>query len=645
MQSNSSSFRIRGGGFRFRGERTRGRAAWWLGARLVVWTVGILVASPLLGQVSQEERERLATRLEAAKAELDPALLPALADSQAALVAQVEATRQDLFRITTPGNASAWMAYLGAEPLVEAIEGEQPLKQQAALAEPLSQRLRRNVPGLDLDAIVALRRRVERLIAAIRFRDSERSIDLLEQQLDRLAGRLRAADAIPSTDDMAALSAILQLLTNAGQADRAIAEVRTPFTHPNLAIRVGESLVEQVIRRPVQRTRPVCDSILGTRLVGEATLDGQVTGRLVASSQAARIDVMLDADFHSRNTGYNGPVQLQTVGDGRVHVTRTLVVDQSGPHFDTTWGTAELATQILCIQHPLKLVRKIAAKKAAQQKPRSEQIATAKLRRQVTSEFAQETSDQLRQPGDSPLLQAANIFERLGLTPPHRDWQTTDDYLVVQIRQGETSQVLAANGPPELAGDYEVVVQIHESLIDNIAATVLAGRTMDQTQIQDLLGKVRPDQPDQAKPAPSPSDEGGEPFEIDFARLRPIILEARDGKLRVGVRGTRFQQGDRQLQRAIEITAQYQPVVGETGGASLQRVGPVDVGFPGGGRLSISQVAIKSSIQRAFADIFPPDVLRLPFGVSLQPAGDLNLQTVKIIADDAWLSVALQKES
>ncbi len=643
MQSPSTPFRCPGKVFRGRGQRSRDRSARLRWARTFVWMVGFLVASPVLGQVSQEAREQLATRLGAAKGQLDPALLPSLADSQAALVAAVEATRQDLLRITTADNASAWMDYLDGKPLVEAIEEELPLQQQAALARQLSQRLRRNVPGLDLETIVALRRAVDRLIDAIRFRASERSIELLELQLEGLANRLRTADAIPSTEDMAAISAILGLLADAGQADQLIAEVRGPFSHPNLTIRVGDSLVEEVIRRPVQRSRPVCDSILGTRLVGEATLDGELTGRLVASSQSAQIDLMLDADFHSRNTGYNGPVQLQTVGDGRVQVTRRLVLDQSGPHFDTTSGMAELDTRILCIQHPLKLVRKIAAKKAAQQKPLSERIATGKLRRQVTREFLEETSDQLRQPADSPLRQAADIFDRLGLTPPDRDWQTSAEYLTVQIGQGSTSQVRAANPPPKLEGDYQLVVQLHESLIDNIASTVFAGRTMDQTQIQDLLGKVRPGQPEQA--APSPSDEEVEPFEIDFARLRPIILEAREGRLRVGVRGTRFQQGDRQLQRAIEITAQYQPVVGETGRVSLQRIGDVAVGFPGGGRLSISQVAIKSNIQRAFADIFPPQVLQVPFSVSLPTDRDWSLQTVQINADDAWLSVALQKES
>lgn len=620
-------------------------------ARASALLISSLLAGQILtgvaeAQVGPDQRDWLAEQLEAAKADLDPAALPDVADSQEKLLQQVEATRQFFQRITTPGNAEAWMQYVQAAPLVEAIRSDADLAEQSRLAEDLRHRLSRNIDGLDLAGIVELREAAGRFVAAIRFREKDRSIELLRRQLDSLAQRLRDLEGVPSGDESAAISAILGLLAEAGQAVPATQHLRMTFGQPNLTIQVGESLVSRVVGQPVLRTRDVRECILGTRLVGQATLDGQVSGRLLPSEGSARIQLALDAAFQSCNTGYNGPVSLRTVGNGFVHASRTLVFDDQGPRLEPTSGTASLNTQILSINHHLRLVRKIAAKRAAQQKPLSERIATEKLRNQVTGEFARETDELVNRPMDVPLDEARQTFQRLGISPPQRAWRSTSDYIEVDVRQAEPAQILASNSPPQMAPGYAMVVQLHESVIDNIGSAVLAGRTMNESEIEDLLENVRPEPAGTSETDGDEANADGEvdPFEIDFANLRPLILEARDQTLRIGLRGTRFRQGDRELQRAMEISALYQPTTDASGKVSLERTGEVSVAFPGRGRLSISQVAIKSNIQRAFADIFPPQILDRPIQLPLERAGDVTLQPAAILAADAWLSVALQQE-
>ena len=72
-----------------------------------------------------------------------------------------------------------------------------------------------------------------------------------------------------------------------------------------------------------------------------------------------------------------------------------------------------------------------------------------------------------------------------------------------------------------------------------------------------------------------------EPFELEFARLRPIIFEARDQTIKLGIRGARFTQGKRTIRQTLEITANYQPARMADGTSVLVRQGDVEVDFPG----------------------------------------------------------------
>ena len=94
-----------------------------------------------------------------------------------------------------------------------------------------------------------------------------------------------------------------------------------------------------------------------------------------------------------------------------------------------------------------------------------------------------------------------------------------------------------------------------------------------------------------------------------------MIFEARDQTLRVGVRGTRFAQGSRELDRAMEITAIDKPAIGDDGTMILIRVDEVGVVFPGRTRLSVSQAGLKATIQKKFSKIFPETLLDRPLEV------------------------------
>lgn len=655
---------------------------------MLIW-MAISWGLPVRGQSSDPDLTALIDAVDAAVEQLDASLLPDLASSQQHLLEAMEAVEADFAETTTLENAAAWRRYLNLEPLREAIRSEGSTEQRGLLAEQvrlakrLQTRLSRNFAGLERPAVETLRDRVEALRQAIRFRNPERTILQLAAQLKRLAELLRAVDRVLLPEDVTAITTVATLLEQAGQGDLLSLPLNETFANPNVVLLVDESLIQQAVMKPVLQQRAVNECLLGTRLIGTAVLRGEVSADLQPSAGNLVIDLQLRGTMESRNTGYNGPVRVQAVGDGNVGATRRMWLTENGIELAPTTATATLKSQICKIEHPWKLVRRIAAKRAADQKPLADAISRQRLENRIRNEFTQQT-DGVFGPGDGRRLrQALKLFRRINLTPPERQLSCDGQTVRFALRQREAGQIGAAPPAPAVPSSQVVTVQVYESAINNLGTQLLAGRTLSRAEVELLLGDfsftggeesvlqppfIAPketleaslaepsegggDSADDDEPADDAGQEPnlenettaepetGEPLadvEVEFAEQRPLIFEARDGRVRVGIRGTRFRQGDTELQRALEITAAYRPVSFEEK-TYLLREGPVEVDFGGRRRLGLSEVAIKTNLERAFEAAFPIALLnrsiRLPFGSATE------LSACGVECRDGWFSVS-----
>lgn len=629
--------------------------------------IALGVPSLCLGQLSDAGRATLSATIEEARQTLSPERLPAYEETEVHVLEAIQAVEDHFRPITNDANFAKWMRYLATGALVQSIRSDDGDDVLLAHAQRTHGRLIGRSPGLELPALVTLRNRIENLIAAMRFQDPQKSMQFVDQQLQSLNERISTAEAIPTPEQTASLAAISRVIGESNQAPVVPAALREVFSRPNLVLTVSSSMVQQAAAQVVCRERPIDDCILGTRIIGNGTLQGTVTAQTLPSLGHATVQLTLLGNFHSRSVGYNGPVTLNTLGTGNVMSTRTLFLSEGGISLAPTLTSATLASRITSINHPLRLVRKIASKRAAQQKPQADAIANDKFRRRVGSEFDaqvnQAVSAAMTNDRQAAFSTARTTLLQLGVPEPSRTIGSTANSIFLEATQAAAGQLAAINAaPPLTAGGYDLAIQLHESMVDNVASRVLAGRTMTGEQLDQLMADAgRPRQPID-RPLPSDeeeregaekesatkdTDELGEPvnesFVIDFARFRPVIFEARDQSLKVGLRGTRFRQGERELRRPIEITAIYRPMQGPDGTTYLAREGEVGVDFPGGRRLTITQVALKRSIQRSFDDRFPPQLLdhtlALPVTLPIASMRGQTLRASSIDSHDGWLTV------
>ncbi|WP_146598245.1 hypothetical protein [Novipirellula aureliae] len=606
-----------------------------------------------IAQITDDDRSRIVTQIEHSQKSVVPERFPDLTVAKQRVMQRIESVRAEMLSQPSAANGQAWLDYLNLDPIAEAIKEGESAGKLAQSAFDLRFRLIGNLPGLEVDVLRDLRDSVEQLISAIRFRDGDKSVEQLRKQLTDLSARIKELDRIPSSEDASAISAIIGLIDESNQVTEVVSLFREIFGRPNLAVFAGEPIVTRAINREVNNSRPVQDCILGTRIVGNAHTNGCVTATLLPATGMARIQVALSGHVTTNNLGYNGPVRLRTSGTGQIAASRVLNINEQGVTFDPIFTNVALNTQIDAIEHRLGIVRRIAKKKAAQQKPKADRIALAKFQTQVTNEFAKQTGEASGIKRPDLTTKIMPILKRVSLEEPLRTWGSTADYLFIEATVRKQNQIASAVAQPRILGSFEMAVQIEESLVDNVFGPLLAGRTVKESEIDELLARRDEGFTEQTKIKPQTaqnelaSDDKKEPtFEIDFARVQPIVFEARDGKVRLGIRGTRFSTGSRDLNVPMEITAMYQPTRTDDGRAILIRDEAINVDFPGQRRLSISQAGLKRNIQEKFNDVFPMSLLdrtfTMPPTVEFEAIRNRQFRPTLIDARKGWLTIAVQ---
>lgn len=620
------------------------------GRTITIVLFGLLSLRSADAKLTESDRSRIAAQIDAAVDNLDPSRLPNLQSSQAETLDRIRAAKEFFRRTTSQQNSEAWLQYLDLQPLATAIESDSSPAAVGREALALQYRLIGIAPGLELTVLRKLRDSVIRLIAAVRFRDPDKSIEQLSRQLQTLADRVRNLDDRPGAEDAAAISAMIDILQTSGQAGDVVNSLRNTFNRPNASILIGESLVQDAVFQNVNQTRPVNECILGTRILGNATLQGKVSADLLPSVGAVRVQVSLTGDLSSSNIGYNGPVRLYTTGYGGVFASRAMSVSEAGIVLEPVFVVAQMHTQINSIQpkspFASRIVRRIAQKRAAEQKPQADAIANGRLRVQLSDQFASQTDQQASIEIPDFMKDVRPVLKRLDLAEPLRLWGSTDRFVFIDATIRRDDQITTVDSRPTIRGVFAAAVQIHESAINNAATPILAGRTVNETQLADLLKQAGRDLPAASGADGGANEEESAPFEISFARLRPVVFEARDQRVRIGIRGTRFAQGSRELNRAMEISALYQPEIQPDGSVILGRIGDVDIDFPGNNRLSVSQAGLKSTMLKKFSNIFPQVLLDrplvVPATVKMDAIRGKTFRPRVVDAMNGWLTVAVQ---
>jgi hypothetical protein len=543
----------------------------------------------------------------------------------------------------TGANGAAWRKFLMWDQLQAQLAPD--AMPDVLVLEDIRHRFISGHPGLNLPAFAATARSFADFEQAVLAAGAEASEEA-PAKLDALAAGLSAMAQDPLSPEAESAAAAIRWLALRGQAPDLVAAVKKQYGHPNFFFHLSEPFLAIGMERKVNRTEPLTDVILGTRIRGTGYTSGYVSTHLVPNPNRAVIDSLFEGTTQSRTIGRNGPATIHSAGQTVFQVRKRAYMDPDGLKTVPATAAARTRSRTLSVDSGRggwlfgHIADSIAAGRVAQNKPRSEAIsadhAEDRLIRRVEkdsnpelAESNQDYQDKIRYP----------LLENGQFPPDLRTW-STDYYVYGYGTEANRLQLGAPDKPVPLRLVSDLGFQVHQTALNNLADGSLAGDEVTQQEFEDwvtdLLGRL----PERFK-----REEGQPPWIIVFAEERPIRVSVSDNMVTISLNVTRV-EGTVSSRRRWVITAKYvlEPI---PGGLKAVRQGELEVAPPGykeGDQIPGAAIGELRNIQRQFGtDLFEPEFIHdgLELTGDWEKAGKLPL--VEYFFRAGWINLAWKK--
>jgi hypothetical protein len=542
-------------------------------------------------------------------------------------------------------NGAAWKRYLLLDDLAATIHTSNAEPSDDTLQAALK-RSRSDFPGLERPVCQYVASALEQYIRIAGKQARTVTEEEVAQKLDLLSQQLAELGASPSPESIGKVAEQLGWLTDRGIETELVAEVRARLSQPNLRVQVSQELIESgSLRRIDDAPRPVRDVILGTNIVGTGRTTGWVRTRLLPDSGRALLETTITATNRAQTVGYNGPARIGSTSTTQLSGAKRFYLDPTGFHVWQACSCAEAHSQICGIwsnKHGVmdRIVRRVASKRAAQQKRTAEQIASRHAESQLNARVDVEANAQLGRAHADFLSKIRNPLLRVGQWPRQLQMRSTGGQFQLVALHDSSSHLASPLPAPALTESATMAVQFHESLINNYGDGLLAGRTLHQVELDKLSLQLFGRRPKQLA-----YDEEKGPWEITFANLAPVVLRVDGGRASLTVRGRRFGSEVRTIETPLDVTAHYKLVRENNAAKAIREGDDIEVyptGFvPGGDRkMSLRQSRDASYVRNRFDDFFTPEITSQGLVLPGQWAQAGRLELVELTADHGWVTLA-----
>lgn len=536
-------------------------------------------------------------------------------------------------------NGVAWKRYLRFDELSAAVR--HPDSVQTETLEDVYLRFRADKIGLELPVFHEVTVALRDWLDAVDQQSHPVAQQEVDRRLEQLTAHLESYQRRPDADELAKITAALGWLSRHGQADSLVAALRQRLSRPNLHVHLSQRLITAATDRPADDVEDVRDVILGTTVIGRGHTLGHVRTRLVPSQRYALLETVIDAVNEAKTVGYNGPARVGSLSRTELKGRKRFMLDANGFAVWPADATAQTTSRTYgvwsnkrgCVD---RLVRRVAQKRLGQQKASSEQVAAQHARGRLERRLDAEANRQLAQSNVNYLERFYNPLYRTGHLPREMRFSTTADDLQLVALHDSAARLAAPLSPPDPKGGLAMSVRLHESLPNNLAEDFLAGRTLDQDQLDQLAVRLFGRVPKQFV-----DDERRGPWSLTFAAHDPITLRIESDAAMVTIRGRRFASEDREFRTPMNITARYR-LLREHDAVRAVRDGEIEVlppGFMPGRRIPPRLSTVRNLLKRRFERIFTPEIASQGLVLPGQWSRAGRLDLVQLDARDGWLAL------
>lgn len=487
--------------------------------------------------------------------------------------------------------------------------------------------------GLEASHWLDLRTKLERFMYLAQYAGDANAQKLYDARVEALATAIAETAADPRGDQIQQIGRVLGLLDRYEQRSETVAQIRDHYSQPNLVATVSAQLASRAASRQIDRSLPVNDVILGTTIRGTAHTTGEISLRLLPNETRIAAQVQLNGKAMSTNTGTNRGVRINSRGTTLIDATKVVYADRNGIVTNPASADCSTKSKIDAICHNLKLVRKIAWKKACQSKSQAECIANRRAEQRIRRELDIEVSKMVAENRIKFEKDVRGPVLRRNAMPKQLSAWSDPDRIWVRVLQANQFQLAAGGSAPSALPTSDVAIQLHESFVSNLSEGLIGGVTLTDEGLVERIEESGREVPEELK-----IRDDTDPWSITFSQRAPISVKLDKETIEIVVRGSRFTRGSTTVIRDMEISARYN-IERADAGLRLVRDGEVNASYVKQGAESFGDIAIKTLMRTKFTALFKDEFesAGIPLPGPLEGKAELRLASFE--SADGWAVV------
>ncbi|HBE67719.1 MAG TPA: hypothetical protein DDW52_06175 [Planctomycetaceae bacterium] len=336
-----------------------------------------------------------------------------------------------------------------------------------------------------LQTHIKLANAVESFLFLERYKEEYRTeADFSDKLLPKLQKTLIDYAAAPRGEpERENLGNVFRLVEACSASDRTVnidgllTELRKLCKRPNLWLFISDDLINAFVDSAVNlppETQSVDECILGTSIQGTAIVYPAVGIVLRENPSYAALTVKLDGNATSNTIGYQKPVRILATGQSSFWSNKCLDI----PNFVTSPASASACTDtVICSIQKVgrqclsRLIERIAWKRALQQKPQADLVASRKFARRVETSFDERLDPLMAKAKKFYFERFLYALRRLQILPTDPSFSSTTKALGIGATFAKRDQVGSFLTPPASVAALEtkpdLTVKIHDSFFWN----------------------------------------------------------------------------------------------------------------------------------------------------------------------------------
>lgn len=577
------------------------------------------------------------------------------------LLTAVDVVNSHLDGITGGDN---WKKYLQTSDVRTWVTGEGDAAKLAEALKPVLTKAQSAASSTDAaikefasnPAIKTYSRDLDRAVATLTRSIAGVNMDEVRNQLKALLEGLDKYEATGTSDSATQVRTAYDKLRDlaADGGDRLTSVLRQYYFNSNLQVTISEGFLNRVLAKTHIEEGGVRDFILGADVYGCQITSTSSKFDLLPSESGANFRINLTGTVTTSTEGYKSSVVIYSQGNHQFTAFKDVHFDgdkfQTSPanmHVYASNAPVDASTRADNVPILGGVAKSIVMNAAIRKRQEAEAIAAQRVTSRVGPEFDNEVDDKFTELNSKVQNKVNDPLKAENLYPDYRSSRSTDYDFSLNSRVMADHELGGGVAPTEAVTDGEMVLRIHESLMNNFFDRLgINGKTMTEDEfrkvLEDKMSKLLSKQVSLNKAKEPTGDEAkNQPRAFMFTEKDPLRAKVVDGQIHLIIRAG-FQRDEDKggnippqiVTIPLSLSVEGEEVVVTRGDVSVD---PVEA--PGNVAEQIARAGvIKKKLETSIQNKRDSRTLK----VDRDEGDPINVNVVGFEALDGWLSIKLQ---